>query len=415
MDKLKIAYISTEYPPQVYGGLGVYVDSISRELASLGCRISVFTLGGKGLKRRETRKGITAFREDSVSICDGLQVFFSPETIAWGEGLKFLCDLISFNQLSASDIVQDGGFQLCVAHDWLGLPGAMAARRAGIPMIYHVHSLEVGRSARPNPQIVELERKGASMADTVLTVSHAMKGQLASMGVPEEKIKVCYHGVDAKAFSPESVKPSAQEELRLRYGLSPDDEVILFVGRLEPVKGVIQMLEAMPSVLANHPNAKLLIIGKGTLEDRVRWQIEQLGGAATLVTNFLDLQSKVQHYGLADVCVFPSIYEPFGIVAVEAAAMEVPAVVGASGISGLREIVENPLSFSPTGVHVNPQSPDDIAWGINTVLEDPDRRIAWGKNARQRCLSIFTWPRAAEETLKVYREVEAGEVVPSQS
>ena len=101
----------------------------------------------------------------------------------------------------------------------------------------------------------------------------------------------------------------------------------------------------------------------------------------------------MHHYATADLCVFPSLYEPFGIVALEAAAMARPAVVGASGTSGLREIVENPAATKPTGVHVNARDPVDLAWGINLALEDPVRLKAWGKNARVRVLDLFTWRR----------------------
>ncbi len=113
------------------------------------------------------------------------------------------------------------------------------------------------------------------------------------------------------------------------------------------------------------------------------------------------------HYALADLCVFPSHYEPFGIVALEAAAMARPAVVGASGTSGLLEIVENPASKRPTGVHVDGRRPEDIAWGINLALEDRERLKAWGKNARELVLERFTWKKAAEQTLAIYEEVVA--------
>jgi glycosyltransferase involved in cell wall biosynthesis len=114
---------------------------------------------------------------------------------------------------------------------------------------------------------------------------------------------------------------------------------------------------------------------------------------------------KMHHYALADICVFPSIYEPFGIVALEAAAMGKAAVVGAAGTSGLAEIVQNPATPKPTGVHVNPRHADDIAWGINLALEDRDRLLSWGENARRLALSQFTWQRATEKTLDIYRDV----------
>lgn len=399
---LDIAYLSTEYPPMIYGGLGVYVESISREIAAMGNRISVFAPGGPGLKRRESRRGVTVFRMDAVSMRESLEIFLSGATLAWGDGLSLLMDLFSYNQLAAAKLLSEGPYDLCVSHDWLGLPGGMAVRQH-LPLVYHVHGTEVGRSERPNPQLVELEVKGARMADMVLTVSEAMAGELVGLGVPREKIRVCYHGVDARRFDPSSVDAERLAGLRDRYGLAGDEEVILFLGRLEPVKGVPQLLAALPLIREKHPHARLVLVGRGTLQDRVRQDAERYGGI-TVVDDFLTVEDKVLHYALADLCVFPSIYEPFGIVALEAAAMQRPAVVGASGVSGLREIVENPSSERPTGVHVNARDPSDIAWGVNTALEDPERLKEWGKNARARVLERFTWRSAAEETLKHYQE-----------
>ncbi len=403
---MKIAYFSTEYPPLIYGGLGVYVDNISRELALLGQRVSVFAWGDGIAKKYEDLSGVEAFRETPVPMRDGLEVFLSKQTRAWGAGLSFLLDLLSYNQLSVSKALEEGPYDLCVAQDWLGLPAAMGAKEKGVPMIYHVHGLEIGRSSHPNPQLVELEKKGAEVADLVVTVSEAMKLQLEGLGVSNEKIRVCYHGVDADFFDPNRADPKKLQALREKYGFEDDDQIVLFVGRLEPVKGIAQLLDAMAAVVEKNPNARLLIVGKGSLEALAKEAAESKG-FVTLVTDFLDPEEKMYHYALADLCVFPSHYEPFGIVALEAAAMARPAVVGASGTSGLREIVENPASKRPTGVHVDGRKAEDIAWGINLALEDRERLKVWGENARELVLERFTWERAAERTLAIYEEVVA--------
>lgn len=403
---MKIAYFSTEYPPLIYGGLGVYVDNISRELASLDQSVSVFAWGDGTAKRYEDFKGVDVFRETPVPMRGGLEIFLSDQTRSWGAGLGFLLDLLSYNQLSVSNALQEGPYDLCVAQDWLGLPAAMAAKEKGVPMIYHVHGLEIGRSEHPNPQLVELEKRGALVADLVVTVSEAMKQQLAGLGVLDEKIRVCYHGVDSDFFDPDRADPKKLQALREKYGFEDDDQIVLFVGRLEPVKGVAELIAAMASVAMKNPKARLLIVGKGSLEALAREAAEHTG-FVTLVTDFLDDEMKMYHYALADLCVFPSHYEPFGIVALEASAMARPAVVGASGTSGLREIVENPASKRPTGVHVNGRSAEDIAWGINLALEDPKRLKAWGENARRRVLERFTWKSAAKQTLAIYEEVVA--------
>jgi glycogen(starch) synthase len=403
---MRVAYLSTEYPPLVYGGLGVYVESMSKALVSLGQEISVFTFGKEGLKRYEELGGVDAFRETPVSMRDGMEVFLSSEALAWGSSLDFLMDLLSYNQLAAADLLREGPFDLCIAHDWLGLPGGMAAKRAGIPLIYHVHGLEIGRSDSPNPQLVALERKGALSANLVLTVSRAMKRQIVGMGVPDGKIRVCYHGIDSVFFDPDRAEPEKLEALRKKYGFRDDDMIVIFMGRLEPVKGLVQLFSAMPAVVSRHPEAKLLVVGKGSLEEWARKEAKRLG-FVTLVTDFLDHEEKMRHYALADLCVFPSLYEPFGIVALEAAAMGKPAVVGASGTSGLGEIVENPAQAKPTGVHVDGRSPEDIAWGINLALEKPERLKDWGRNARARAEQEFTLLKAAKRTLQIYEEAAA--------
>jgi glycogen(starch) synthase len=401
---MRLAYITTEFPPRIYGGLGVYVDCISKELVALEHSVAVYVPGDPTLPSHEMAGGVEVFRELPVPMRNGLAPFFSEETLSWGPGLDLLLDLLSYNQLAASKILKSGHFDLCVAHDWLGLPGALAVKQKGVPMIYHVHGLEAGRSVHPNPQLVSLEKEGAKAADLVITVSEAMAQELADLGVPADKIRVCYHGVDSEFYDPMRIDPAKLERLREHYGLDANDTVILFIGRLEPVKGVIQLIGAIPKVLEKHPQVRLLMIGKGSLEDIVRSEAEK-SRHITLVTDFIDPEAKAYHYAIADLCIFPSIYEPFGIVALEAAAMGKAAVVGASGVSGLREIVENPGAANPTGVHINPRDPGDIAWGINLALEDPDRLKAWGKNARYRVQKNFTWRRAAENTLNIYREV----------
>lgn len=398
---MKIAYFCAEYPPRVYDGLGVYVDSISRELAALGNTVSIFTIGGSGLKRREGRKGIRVFREVPLPMNDGLKPFLSAETS------EPLVDLLSYNQLAVAKLRDEGPYDLCVAHDWFGLPGVMAAKRAGVPMIFHIHSTDVGRSDQPNQQLISLEMRGTDLADAVMTVSHAMLEHLVRLGVPTEKIYFCYQGVDTKAFSPDSLNPDLMEKLRKSYGIAEGDEVVLFLGRLEQAKGVIQLMKAIPLIREKHPNVKFLIIGKGILEGRMRQEAERLGSVVRFITELMDQPMKVQHYGIADLCVFPSLYEPFGIEALEAAAIGKPSVVGARGVSGLREIVENQDAPRPTGIHINGWDPKDIAWGVDMALDDPERLKQWGRNARERCTNDFTWRKAAERTLEIYQEVLA--------
>ncbi len=120
--------------------------------------------------------------------------------------------------------------------------------------------------------------------------------------------------------------------------------------------------------------------------------------------DFIPEEKRILHYGACDVAVFPSLYEPFGIVALEAMSMECPVVVGAAGVSGMREIVI-PCGDEQCGFHVNPSNPTDIAWGIASALESPEKTKRLGKNGRRRVLNEFTWNKIAEKTIKLYEKM----------
>jgi len=412
---LNIAFVSIEFPPRIFGGLGTYVTSMSAKCVEMGHRVWIFTPNnGKELPLQETMDGIEVYRPRSVSCVDTFRHFASPDTLdRWGEGgIDFLCDLISYNHLSAhllEDLMETEHIDICIAHDWLGLPAALSVKRdTGIPIIYHIHSTEAGRSlGSPNPQLVSFEMMGIQLADTVITVSHAMKDELITMGADPGKVHVCHNGIDAKTFAPSHIDKRQLSLTRKQYNIAPDNAVILFLGRLEQVKGPDKLVKAMSEVIESNPAARLVMVGSGTQEGLIRDMITQysLDHHVFINTSFLDDISKIHHYAMADVCVFPSLYEPFGIVALEAMAMEKPVVAGARGVSGLREIVITPPASRPTGMHVNPIDPGDIAWGINTVLHDRDVARLWGKNGRQRVLDTFSWNSIAKKTLKIYEGI----------
>ena len=412
---LSIAFVSIEYPPRIFGGLGAYTTDIINAFTELGHRVIIATPNeGDSLPSYEIVDCVDVYRLQSISDRNTLELFLSQETWdTWGDqGVDFLCELLSYNHLAASEIiklVRNGErLNVCVGHDWLDLPAAMTIKReTGIPTIFHVHSTEVGRSmGNSNPQIQRFESRSADYVDAIITVSHAMKDELISMGVPKDKIFVCHNGVDVKKFDPAKARNRNIAKLRKEYGINKNDRVVLFIGRLEPVKGADKLVQAMPLVLEKNPSTKLVVVGSGTQEGLIRSIISDnsLEGSVLINTDFLADDEKLDHYAMSDVCVFPSLYEPFGIVAIEAMAMGKPVVVGARGTSGLREIVITPPSDKPTGMHVNPHDPQDIAWGINTLFESKNEK-EWGKNGLERVIEMFTWDTVARRTLDVYREI----------
>jgi glycosyltransferase involved in cell wall biosynthesis len=162
----------------------------------------------------------------------------------------------------------------------------------------------------------------------------------------------------------------------------------------------------MPIVLREYPNTKLVILGKGEEQRDIEETADRLGIRDKIVYrfDFVKEDERILHYAAADACVFPSIYEPFGIVSLEAMAMEKPVIVGARGVVGFREQVLS-TGVDQNGVHINGEDPSDIAWGIKEVLRNPDKARNWGENGRKRVLEYFTWRKVAEETLRIYESL----------
>jgi glycosyltransferase involved in cell wall biosynthesis len=342
-----------------------------------------------------------------------------PDVIAedvrkWGRGIQLFSKILVYNYLSASKLVnelirkEDFKYDVVVAHDWLSvIAGITIKKETGLPLIFHVHSTEKGRTLGNGSEVVNnIEFHGAKAADLVVTVSYAMKDELIKLGFPKDKIQVCYNGVDPQKYSPETVSTEQIRKTREFYGVKNEDPMILFLGRLVGVKGVDRLIMAMPHILQKIPNAKLVIVGLGDLQDYLVNLVRtmRLQDSVKFRFDFIPEEERIIHYATCDVAVFPSLYEPFGIVVLEAMSMERPVVVGAAGVSGMREIVI-PCGEEQCGFHVNPSNPADIAWGVVGTLESPEKKKWLGKNGRRRVLNEFTWDKVAEKTITLYMQV----------
>ncbi len=417
---MRIAFFVWEYPPCLVGGLGTYATDITREMTKLGHKVSVFTLNPRRketctycdrkhiceLPTHEFIQGVEVHRPVIFDVSDVLACI-SDELRNWGEGIRFFNDVFSYNVLSASKLVNKIIFEekveLVSVHDWLSATaGIIVKNDTTIPVVFHVHSTEELRS-NLSGALKKLEHTMAEKADKIITVSYAMKEHLISIGYPAKKIEVVWNGIDTDFFSPKNVSKELVEKWKERHGIKEGEKVVLFIGRLTRIKGVDKLVKAFPHVLKSFPEAKLVIIGKG---EEMRHLIELsrkfgIESKVSIISEFLGREDIKANYALADVCVFPSLAEPFGIVCSEAMAMEKPVVVGAKGVSGFREQVV-PYGATQCGVHIDPEKPEDIAWGIKACLENEERAREWGKNGRERVLENFTIERTVEKTLQIY-------------
>ncbi len=413
---MKMAVFVYEYPPKIVGGLGTYAAEITRKFVLTDNDVTVFTMNDDAgmLPTREIWRGIEIHRPLHLDVSDSLPDVIAEDIRKWGRGINLFAKILIYNYLSASKLVnelirKEGiKYDTVIAHDWLSAMGGITVKKEiGLPFAFHVHSTEKGRTFGNGSDVVSnIELHAGNAADMIVTVSYAMKDELTRLGFPKDKIQVSYNGVDPEKYDPASVSLEQIKKIRSQYGIKDDELMILFIGRLVGVKGVDRLIMAMSHILQKTPNARLVIVGLGDLQEYLVNLVKtmKMDAYVKFRFEFIPEEERILHYAACDVAVFPSHYEPFGIVVLEAMSMEKPVVVGAAGVSGMREIVLC-CGEEQCGYHVNPNNPEDIAWGINGTLENPEKRKWLGKNGRRRVLEEFTWDKVAEKTLGLYEQM----------
>ena len=412
---LRIGFFVWEYPPALVGGLGTYAEYITREFVSTGNDVTVFTLNPGNLKTREIIKGVEVHRPLIADASNVFPMFVIDDLKKWGTNIRMFNDIFIYNILTATKFINSMlkkeacNYDVVCVHDWLSsISGIMVKNETKTPVVFHVHSTEWGRAGGPGSEVVShLEWATSQKVDKIITVSHAMQEDLMRHGWSRSKISVVWNGVDPEQYNPQNCRPEDIEAIRNRYGIKPDEKMILFLGRLTWVKGVTNLIQAMPMVLEEYPKTKLVILGKGEQQNDIIETANRLkiSDRVACKFEFVPEKERILHYAAADVCIFPSIYEPFGIVSLEAMSMAKPIIVGAQGVVGFREQVI-PWGPDQTGVHINGGSPADIAWGIKETLYDPDRAAKWGQNGRKRVIQYFTWKETAKQTLRIYETLQ---------
>jgi len=383
----RILELTWEYPPRLVGGIARHVAGLVPGLAAEGFEVVVVTQAPNGERSRTEESGVTIIR-----------------TVASGPSPRdFIEEIHLLNHALAQEAVAAHGgesFDLIHAHDWLALFAARALKHAWrVPLVATIHATERGRQRGiHNPTqafIDQAEWHLCYEAWRVICCSQAMQAEIHSFfGCPEDKICVIPNGIDTQRRAPAAPEPQVRRQLALGA-----DRIVLFVGRLVWEKGLAPLLRAWAEVAREAPEVRLVVVGGG---DQGPWQaLARECGVTDSVTfaGHVDEATLSSLYQMAQSAVMPSLYEPFGIVALEAMGSGVP-VVG-SEVGGLAEVVRQ----CQGGLLVPPDRPQALSRALLRVLTD--RQLA-GKLAirgRESVEEIYSWRAIAKRTGAVLEEV----------
>jgi glycogen(starch) synthase len=389
---MRVLLVSWEYPPVIEGGLGRHVRKLSEHLVRDGAEVHVLTRGGGRLPLEEERHGVIVHRVREPPFPKDVKAF-----LRWVEAMNTDMRRLGGELCERFDV------DLIHSHDWLVAGAAeLVARRFGKPWITTVHATEFGRhqgwvDKHPQSQIHALERAMVRSADRVITCSDYMRSHVASVfGVSASRVTVIQNGID-----PGDLEPLVEDldALRARFA-APEDRLVLLVGRLVYEKGFHLALDALAPVIRRLRNVRFVVAGTGTAEAELKLQARRLGLARH--GSFLGwVGDDMLHalYRVADLCIVPSIYEPFGLVALEAMASGCLCVVADTG--GLREVVPGDGSV---GHRFPSRDSDALETLLLQVLSDDEARASAVAGAREHVLK-FDWVQVAHETRAVYGQV----------
>ena len=399
----RVLILSWEYPPLIEGGLARHVRKLSEALVTMGVEVHVLTRGGEESPADEEVAGVQVHRVLEPSRPRDLGEF-----VAWIERMN--ADMLA----AGVELGDSLDFDLVHGHDWLVAAACdHLARRFGAPLVTTIHATEHGRhqgwvDKHPQSYIHGVERWISNRSDRVIACSSYMREQIADIfDVPESRVAVIPNGID-----PGDLPAADEAELtRLRGEFAaPDERLVLLIGRLVYEKGFQIALEAMPELIERVPGTRFLVAGSGTHELELKKQAADLGlnGHGTFL-GWIGDDVLHQLYRIADVCVVPSLYEPFGLVALEAMASDCPCIVADTG--GLREVVPDDRQV---GLRFRSRDPEALAEVAGRVLSDEELRADLISEAREHVLD-FDWLDVAGQTAEVYEALLGQRAAPERS
>ena len=385
---MKILMLTWEYPPRIVGGISRVVHDLSKRLIKDGHEVTVVTYRDGNTQEFENDKGVKVYRVNNYLI--------NPNNfIDWIMQLNFNM-IAKVNEI----IAKEGHFDVIHAHDWLVAYAAKTLKNSyDIPIVATIHATEAGRNSGIHDEtqryINDTEWMLTYEATEVIVNSNYMKNELQRLfGLPFEKINVVPNGVNLTTFN------GVERDYNFRRQYAMDNEkIILFMGRLVYEKGIQNLIAAMPKVLSNYHDAKLIIAGKGGMMNELKTQVNNLGiNNKVYFTGYLNSKQVPKMYKCADIAVFPSTYEPFGVVALEGMLSGNPIVV--SDVGGLNEIVEHRV----TGMKSYAGNANSLADSILTLLFDQQLCSNIVKNAKAKVRNQYNWAKIAQDTHFTYQK-----------
>jgi glycogen synthase len=385
---MKVGTLTWEYPPRVVGGIARHCEGLAKALVKQKHDVHLFTLDFPGSPDYEEIDGVKIYRTSTE--------LGHPNFLTW---------VLMFNHFLSkrmADITKKVEFDIMHVHDWLAAFSGISFKHfIKKPMILTVHSTEVGRAqglhSPDSFSINGIEWWSTYEANRVIVCSQSMKNEICNhFNIPEKKVDVIPNAIEIEKY-----QPSIDRGLvRQRYGVGWGEKLVLCVGRLVSQKGIEYFIRAIPQIAKQFPEAKYIIVGEGWSRDSLEAEARASGhGNKIRFTGFASDQEVINLMTSADVLVVPSIYEPFGIVALEGMATGVPVV--ASQVDGLAEIIEH----DRTGIFVFPKNPESIAWGIKRILSDYDHAKWMTENAKEKLHKAYSWEAVAMKTVEVYKKV----------
>ncbi len=385
---MKILMLTWEYPPRIVGGIARVVNDLSKRLIKDGHEVHVITYKEGDAPYYENDKGVEVHRVDNYMI--------NPNNFTdWIMQLNF--SMIA----KANELIAKGEkFDVIHAHDWLVAYAAKTLKNSyDLPLVSTIHATEAGRNGGIHDEVQRYINDTEWMltyeSSEVIVNSKFMKNDLQRLfGLPYEKISVVANGVNTTSYT------GVERDYEFRRQYAADNEkIILFMGRLVYEKGVQHLISAMPKILDNYHDAKLIIAGKGGMLDELKAQVEVMGlSQKVYFTGYLNAKQVSKMYKCADISVFPSTYEPFGIVALEAMLAGIPTVV--SDVGGLNEIVEHRVD----GMKSYAGNPNSLADSILALLFDAQLCANISKKAKIKVKNEYNWAKIAQDTHFIYQK-----------